>query len=571
MFAKLTFRSLFLAVLLAMATATPVTPNMVLHELRQTVPAGFSTVGPAAAEATLTLRIALAQNDMAGLENALYDVSTPSSPLYGQHLSKEQVEAYVKPNQNTVSAVNAWLSSNGLTASKSSPAGDWLTVSVPVSKANQLFSADFTVFKHSDTGKETIRTMSYSIPASLKGHIDLVHPTTTFPDPNARLPVISSPSKLQSRSNLARGVVPDSCAFTITPVCLQALYNIPATPATQKSNALGVVGFLDEYAQQADLTKFLTHFRTDMSNLTSFSLQTLDGGINPQAKNMTGLEADLDIQYTVGVATGVPITYISVGDNYQDGDLGGFLDVVDFLLAESNPPQVLSTSYGMSEPLMSQALANNLCNAYMQLSARGTSVIYASGDGGVAGPQDSDCTSFVPTFPAGCPYVTSVGATNGIAPEYGVTFSSGGFSNYWAAPKFQKSIVSKYVKSIGKTYKGLFNTTGRGFPDVAAQGQSIELVTANSYNSVAGTSASAPIFASIVALLNDELIAAGKKPLGWLNPFLYSAKGAASFNDITTGNNPGCNTNGFNATAGWDPVTGLGSPDFAKLKAALGL
>ncbi len=68
-----------------------------------------------------------------------------------------------------------------------------------------------------------------------------------------------------------------------------------------------------------------------------------------------------------------------------------------------------------------------------------------------------------------------------------------------------------------------------------------------------GTSCSSPIFTSVIALLNDELAQAGKPPLGFLNPFLYST-GASALNDITTGDNPGCGTNGFPATTGWDPV-----------------
>ncbi|KAJ7895026.1 peptidase S8/S53 domain-containing protein, partial [Mycena leptocephala] len=83
---------------------------------------------------------------------------------------------------------------------------------------------------------------------------------------------------------------------------------------------------------------------------------------------------------------------------------------------------------------------------------------------------------------------------------------------------------------------------------------------------VDGTSCSSPTFAAIVALLNGGRVAAGKSPLGFLNPFLYSAAGRAALNDVTTGTNPGCNTNGFSARAGWDPVTGFGTSNFALLK-----
>ena len=65
---------------------------------------------------------------------------------------------------------------------------------------------------------------------------------------------------------------------------------------------------------------------------------------------LTGLcHQTLDIQYTVGVATNVPTTFVSVGNNNQDGDLGGFLDIINFLLKQDNPPLVLTTSFGFNE------------------------------------------------------------------------------------------------------------------------------------------------------------------------------------------------------------------------------
>lgn len=84
------------------------------------------------------------------------------------------------PTSDTVSLVNEWLSSNDITADTISPAGDWLQFSVPISKANSLLAANFQVFTHEDTGKQFIRTLSYSIPAVLEGHVDVVHPTTTY-------------------------------------------------------------------------------------------------------------------------------------------------------------------------------------------------------------------------------------------------------------------------------------------------------------------------------------------------------------------------------------------------------
>ena len=83
---------------------------------------------------------------------------------------------------------------------------------------------------------------------------------------------------------------------------------------------------------------------------------------------------NLDIQYTVGVAQGVPTTFISAGSDNSDG-FDGFLDMVNYVLGLGTVPNVLTTSYAFNEPGLDFDSANNLCNAYMQLGARGTSVV----------------------------------------------------------------------------------------------------------------------------------------------------------------------------------------------------
>ena len=84
------------------------------------------------------------------------------------------------PRPETITAVNQWLSENGLTATKLTTAGNWLSVDVSVGKANELLDTEFSTFKHTDTGDETIRTLAYSIPADLAGHINVVHPTIRY-------------------------------------------------------------------------------------------------------------------------------------------------------------------------------------------------------------------------------------------------------------------------------------------------------------------------------------------------------------------------------------------------------
>jgi tripeptidyl-peptidase-1 len=101
--------------------------------------------------------------------------------------------------------------------------------------------------------------------------------------------------------------------------------------------------------------------------------------------------------------SGVPVTFISVGEDYQDGDLEGFLDTVNYVSSLDTPPSVMTTSYGQNENTMSKSLAEKLCNAYASLGSQGTSILFSSGDGGVSGSQSGSCSKFVPTFPSGCP------------------------------------------------------------------------------------------------------------------------------------------------------------------------
>lgn len=178
----------------------------------------------------------------------------------------------------------------------------------------------------------------------------------------------------------------------------------------------------------------------------------------------------------------------------------------------------------------------------MTLGARGVSVIFSSGDGGVRGSHDTpdECTSntFISEFPSGCPYITSVGATVGVNPEIAVDFSAGGFSNYFLRPKYQDSTVINFLATFPTNFPGSFNGSGRGYPDVAAQGVNYQYVFQGHTAPFSGTSASSPTFASVIALVNDRLIASGRPVLGFLNPWIYS-RASSAFTNITLGSNPG--------------------------------
>lgn len=123
-------------------------------------------------------------------------------------------------------------------------------------------------------------------------------------------------------------------------------------------------------------------------------------------------------------------------------------------------------------------------------------------------------------FPTSCPYITSVGATKFI-PEIVATdsrtgfVSGGGFSNYFPRPAYQDPAIPPYITSLGTSFPGLYNASGRAYPDAAAQGYHFSTIWNGSLHPLDGTSAATPTAAAVISLVNDALIAAGKPRWGF--------------------------------------------------------
>ena len=320
-----------------------------------------------------------------------------------------------------------------------------------------------------------------------------------------------------------------------------------------------------------------------------FLRTAINSGKLDQSSTKDSVEANLDIQYLMSVGYPTPIHAYSTGGraklipdldqpNANDSSNEPYLDFLNYIMdqPDNELPHTLTTSYGEDEQSVPLQYRKTVCNMFGQLGARGVSIIFSSGDTGVASAcQTNDgknTTRFLPIFPAACPYVTSVGGTfhvavriswvycqvehsliipNNFQPERAVSFSSGGFSDTWPRPSWQDSAVSKYLSILGDQWKGLYNPEGRGFPDVAAQGHNFHVIDKGDDTLVGGTSASAPTFAGVVALLNSARIDAGQSPLGFLNPWIYST-GYKGLTDIVDGGSTGC--------TGKDTYSGLPTP-----------
>ncbi|KAL4863523.1 hypothetical protein BDV12DRAFT_177380 [Aspergillus spectabilis] len=573
-------------------------------ERLRAVPDGWRYDGTPDANQPIRLRIALKQHDVDGFEQALLDMSTPGNANYGQHYgSYNEMKELLLPSDDSLSSVKDWLSTSGIAQYEED--ADWINFRTTVEEANALLNADFLWYASTnddDGNTRILRTLEYTVPSDVATHINMIQPTTRFGGMRSqRATMRSKPSFIETSREILAGVAAgtlDHCSDAITPNCLADLYNTEgyvADPA--RGSKVAFASFLEQYARYDDLLEFQEEYAPHAIG-QNFSVVSFNGGLNDQESTEDSGEANLDLQYILGVSAPIPVTEFTTGGRGKlvpdlsqpdpnDNSNEPFLDFLEGVLKlnQSQLPQVISTSYGENEQTIPEGYARTVCNLYAQLGSRGVSVLFSSGDSGVgsacATNDGRNQTHFPPQFPAGCPWVTAVGGTNGTAPERGVYFSSGGFSDLWARPSYQDAAVESYLKQLGPKQAQYFNRSGRAFPDVAAQAQNFAVVDRGRTGLFDGTSCSAPVFSGVVALLNDARLAAGLPVLGFLNPWLYK-EGIKGLNDIVHGGSVGCDghdrfggkPNGspvipyasWNATEGWDPVTGLGTPDFEKLK-----
>ncbi|KAH9046089.1 subtilisin-like protein [Lactarius hengduanensis] len=533
-----------------------------------TVPRNWDSLGRPPSGTTIDLYIALKPQRENALVDALYEVSEPGHPKYRAYLTKEQVAELVAPRPETLELVNSWLEHHAISSSSISitHGGSALMLKgVSVTQANTLLGASYQLYRHVESGETIVRTVGYSLPVALHWHVLTVAPTTSF----------------GSEYDIGR-----ACDDAIEPrksqfrhaVVLRWLYDTRTyTPNAYGENVLGVVGFLGDYPSPTDLTAFMQKYRSKAGDATFTVVDVNGGGYDPTHPNE---EANMDIQYASAMAYPTPQIFYSTGQG-PSGRENYFMSWLDHILAQDDIPQTISLSYSNEEHSVSREYAFYVCDQFAKFGARGVSVILSSGNDGVGEGtclRKDGTVRFGPTFPGTLhesrtltalphfcsPFVTVVGGTTDYEPEVAADLSGGGFSDYFERPSYQQEAVTPFLQDLGNRYQGLYNASGRGIPDIAAQAVGFQVFFKGNEQVEEGTSLAAPVVAGIISLLNDWLIMTGQEPLGFLNPWLYG-RGIRGLNDITEGSNPGCGTDGFSAIAGWDPVTGLGTPDFREM------
>ncbi|KAI0866808.1 peptidase S8/S53 domain-containing protein [Xylaria cubensis] len=547
----------------------------------------------------MTLQIDLALDNTEILAEKLKDLATPSSPNYGKWLTKDEVDALFPPTNGASAAVTNWLRSHGVEHTHAQASSVKFAASVET--VNHLLNTTFMYYNVA--GRRKLRTTEYSVPEHIAPFVSLIHPTTFFGQTKShRMPMNGEVDSLTKPklSEMAAGA--DDCKRLITPPCLRSAYNISDyVPSASSGSRIGFGSFLNESARLEDLHTYQRMFGIPEQDFTS---TMINGGVDNQEREGSHVEANLDAQFQSAMSYPLPqVQFITGGSppfvpsviipDAEHNTNEPYLEYYSFLLNKTNEelPQVISNSYGDDE----QSYAKRVCDMIGMLGLRGITVIESTGDTGTGAACLSNDgkkrLEFTPGFPASCPFITAVGGTEAWAPEIAWIGSSGGFSNYFARPWYQQDAVDTYLEKripprTRAYYESYTNFSGRAFPDISAHSLSPNylFINSNETGQTGGTSAAAPVVAGVIALLNDARLQAGKPTMGFINPFLYSLESEHLF-DITAGKAVGCNgynmqTGGlvrgggkipwasWNGTLGWDPVTGMGTPDFQKMLVA---
>ncbi|HTV05233.1 MAG TPA: S53 family peptidase [Acidobacteriaceae bacterium] len=340
--------------------------------------------------------------------------------------------------------------------------------------------------------------------------------------------------------------------ISYSPVQVAALYDFP-TGVNGSGETIGIIELGGGY-NASDITMFFGGLGLTPPEVVSVSV---DGGANsPTTPDSADGEVALDIEVAGGVAPGAKIAVYFAPNTDQ-----GFVDAVTTAVHDTtNQPSVISISWGGPESSFTQAGLTALDDACQSAGALGITVTVAAGDNGSSDGESGNNVD----FPASSPHVLGCGGTklessgNKITSEVvwndgssgGAT--GGGVSVDFALPSWQVNVgVPKSSSAAG----------GRGVPDVAgdaAPETGYNILVDGQQEVVGGTSAVAPLWAGLIALINQQRGTSA----GFVNPALYAAPTA--FHDITSGNN-----GAFSAGPGWDACTGLGSPNGTAIAAAL--
>jgi kumamolisin len=509
-------------------------------------------VGEVNKDQVITLTVVLRRKNSAFLNRAL----TADQPL-----TREQFAAELGADPSDIEAVERFAQQHNLTVTEIHASSRTIKLSGTIKNLSELFKPKLKEYKAGQM-RYRGRVGDLWVPEELAGIVEAV---LGFDDrPVAR-------TQFRRRTDRAAGREDQRIKFgprnaldgSLSPLEIAKLYDFP-TDLDGSGQCVGIIELGGGFSA-SDLKTYFAELGVPNPSVVAVGV---DGG-----RNAPGQDADAEVMLDIEVVGAVaPKAKIAV--YFAPNTDQGFVDAVLAAVHDNRrKPSVISISWGAPEDLSWTQQALNAFNSALQdAAALGVTVCCAAGDDGssdIRDPKQRDGKPHV-DFPAASPFALACGGTKLIGTggtiqsetvwneglQHGAT--GGGVSTTFGLPDYQANI------SVPKSPKG---TAGRGVPDVAGNADPLTgyRVRVNGKNTViGGTSAVSPLWAGLIALINQRRSASGKAAVGFLHPVLYANAGA--FRDITDGNNDIDGTlKKYASGQGWDACTGLGSPDAAKL------
>ncbi|MFK4445816.1 kumamolisin [Caballeronia udeis] len=460
-------------------------------------------------------------------------------------VSREEFSKRFGASAQDVARTEAFAKAHGLTVVRADPGARSVVLSGTISQFSTVFGVKLERFEHHAIGEYRGRTGPVNVPEDMKDVVTAVLGLDSRPQARPHF---------RFRPPFKTALSESSTSYT--PLDLARLYDFPGGDGS--GQCVGIIELGGGYSE-SDLSAYFSQLGVAQPNVVAVGVDQANNAPSGNPNGPDG-EVTLDIEIVGAIVPGARIAvYFTANSD------AGFIDAVNRAVHDdTNKPSVISISWGGPETNWTSQSQNAFDEVLQSAAALGVTVCAASGD---SGSGDGVANGDHVDFPASSPYVLACGGTHLLASASGIRSEvvwndgdqggagGGGVSAVFALPVWQNGL------SVTRVSGGRSALTKRGVPDVAGDASPLtgyDVIIGGTQTVVGGTSAVAPLWAGLITRIN----AAAGKPAGFLNPKLYAAKTAG--HDITQGNN-----GSFEATAGWDACTGLGSPDGVKVAAAL--
>ncbi|HEX3690120.1 MAG TPA: S53 family peptidase [Solirubrobacteraceae bacterium] len=490
----------------------------------------------------MSVTLALAERNQSALDTL---IAKPHAAL-----TPAQFATQFGPSPATIDAIGSWAAANRLTVSSVSANRLLVTLTGSSSQLSNALQTSFERFRSAADGNFFAASTAAHLPAAFASNVTAVLGLSSLGKVAVPKPSVRSAAALSAgKATFPAAGLPSSLNYpaTYTPQQLNAMYDSPSAQ-TGAGQQLAIITEGDVSQPKADLATFEQTYGLPTVTWNQINVGT------PTTDTAGDDEWDLDSQYSTAFAPGVTTLNVYVGPSLSDDDI---LSTVNKWVSDDIAQQG-SFSAGECDLLADAAgFTAGLDAVLKQAAAQGQTMFFSSGDTGSQCPAVTGVNG-VPAgipdtnYPASSPYGIGVGGTsvlnNNPLSEIGWYAGGGGLSPIEPTAAFQAN-----AKVLG-----IAAPPTRGVPDVSLDADpesGYDVVVSGSVEGIGGTSASAPSWQGIWARVNGA-----HSGLGFAGPILYSSAESSAFNDITLGAN-----GAYTAGPGYDLVTGLGSPDIAKL------